>query len=136
MFFARIVMPRSRSRSFESRMQSPTSCEARNSPLWRRRQSTSVVFPWSTWAMIAMFRTSERRILVEPVVGLAEIVDIKNGRVRGRVRERNWQRLVILARLASDGYGGIWAGSGAIGAFRAASDRKRCWTHLSGFLSV
>src|SRR5262249_31977482 len=103
MFLDRIVMPRSRSRSFESRMQLPTSCDARNSPLWRKRQSTSVVLPWSTWEMMAIFRTSERRILVEPAVGLAEIVDM-NGRqeVRGRqvfwlVSGRNWQRFAILA---------------------------------------
>src|SRR5262245_45564300 len=40
MFLARIVMPRSRSRSFESRMHSPCNCDSRNRPLWRNRQST------------------------------------------------------------------------------------------------
>ena len=62
MFLARIVMPRSRSRSLESRMHSPTSWLARNSPLWRSRQSTSVVLPWSTWAMMAILRMSSRRM--------------------------------------------------------------------------
>src|SRR3954468_3931185 len=82
MFLARIVMPRSRSRSLESRMQSPTSCEARYSPLWRSRQSTSVVFPWSTWAMMAIFRTSLRRM-----------AGIVAGCWSGK-----WKRLAILPR--------------------------------------
>ena len=43
-------------------MQSPTSWLARNSPLWRSRQSTSVVLPWSTWAMMAILRMSLRRM--------------------------------------------------------------------------
>ena len=29
-------------------------------PLWRNRQSTSVVLPWSTWAMMAILRISSR----------------------------------------------------------------------------
>src|SRR3954470_11323155 len=63
MFFARIVIPRSRSWSFESRMQSPMSWLARNWPDWRSMASTSVVLPWSTWAMIATFRISSRRVI-------------------------------------------------------------------------
>ncbi len=55
-------MPRSRSRSFESRIRSPTSWLARNSPLCRRRQSTRVVLPWSTCAIMAILRMSCRRI--------------------------------------------------------------------------
>src|SRR5205807_1523459 len=63
MFLARIVIPRSRSWSFESRMQSWTSWLARNWPDWRSIASTSVVLPWSTWAMIATFRMSLRRFM-------------------------------------------------------------------------
>ena len=63
MFLARIVMPRSRSRSFESRMQSPMQLAGailrRFGGAW---QSTSVVLPWSTWAMMAILRMSVRRM--------------------------------------------------------------------------
>src|SRR5512143_1423652 len=55
-FFARIVIPRSRSRSFESITRSSTTSLARKVPDCFRRQSTSVVLPWSTCAMMAMFR--------------------------------------------------------------------------------
>ena len=62
MFLARIVMPRSRSRSLVSRICSPTSCVSRNRPLWRNMQSTRLVLPWSTWAIMATLRMSVRRI--------------------------------------------------------------------------
>src|SRR5690606_20582804 len=55
-FFARMVIPRSRSRGFESITRSATCWLARNVPAWRSMWSTSVVFPWSTCAMIAMLR--------------------------------------------------------------------------------
>ena len=58
--FARMVMPRSRSRSLESMAQSATTSPGRKLPAWRKNPSTSVVLPWSTWAMIAMLRTSRR----------------------------------------------------------------------------
>ena len=64
MFLAKMVIPRSRSRSLESRMHSPCSCDSRNWPLDFSRQSTRVVLPWSTWAIIAMFRMSNRRMVV------------------------------------------------------------------------
>src|SRR6266481_5960912 len=51
-----MVMPRSRSRSFESMTRSATVSLSRNVPLWRSMASTSVVLPWSTWAMIAILR--------------------------------------------------------------------------------
>ena len=63
MFFARMVIPRSRSWGLESRMQSWLSVPARNWPDWRSITSTRVVLPWSTWAMIATFRMSSRRIM-------------------------------------------------------------------------
>src|ERR1039457_3469449 len=55
-FLARMVMPRSRSRSFESMTRSATVSLSRKVPLWRSMASTSVVLPWSTWAMMAMLR--------------------------------------------------------------------------------
>jgi len=59
----RMVMPRSRSRSrsFESMAQSATTSPGRKLPAWRKNPSTKVVFPWSTWATIAMLRTSLRQ---------------------------------------------------------------------------
>ena len=49
-------MPRSRSRSFESMTRSVTAWLARKVPDCLSSLSTSVVLPWSTWAMIAMLR--------------------------------------------------------------------------------
>src|SRR6185295_19688728 len=57
-FLARMVMPRSRSSGFESMTQSVVSWFDRKAPDCRSRKSTRVVFPWSTWAMIAMFLRS------------------------------------------------------------------------------
>src|SRR6202008_3815343 len=55
-FLARMVMPRSRSSSFESITRSATCSLARKVPDWRSMASTSVVLPWSTWAMMAILR--------------------------------------------------------------------------------
>ena len=55
-------MPRSRSRSFESITRSRTSWFARKTPLWRSSASTSVVLPWSTWAMMATLRRGFTRV--------------------------------------------------------------------------
>jgi hypothetical protein len=55
-FFARIVIPRSLSRSLESMTRSATASLARKVPDWRSMASTRVVLPWSTWAMMAMLR--------------------------------------------------------------------------------
>ena len=65
-FLARMVIPRSRSMSPESITRSATCWLSRKMPLWRRRPSTSVVLPWSTWAMMAMLRISSRIILYLP----------------------------------------------------------------------
>src|SRR5262245_13712645 len=62
MFLAKIVIPRSRSRSLLSSMNSWSSSLARNWPLCFKKQSTSDVFPWSTWAMITILRMSDRRM--------------------------------------------------------------------------
>src|SRR3954471_5580885 len=59
-FFARIVMPFSRSRSIESMTRSLTSWFSRNAPDCHSMASTRVVFPWSTWATIATLRRSSR----------------------------------------------------------------------------
>ena len=55
---ARMVMPRSRSSALESRARSATRWFERKAPLWRSSPSTSVVLPWSTWAMMAILRRS------------------------------------------------------------------------------
>ncbi len=60
---ARIVMPRSRSRSLESIARSATCWLARKVPLCCSSRSTRVVLPWSTWAMMAMLRRSMDRDL-------------------------------------------------------------------------
>src|SRR5258706_811900 len=51
-----MVMPRSRSRSFESITRSCTCSCAAKVPDCCRSLSTSVVLPWSTWAMMATLR--------------------------------------------------------------------------------
>src|SRR3569833_922732 len=56
--FAKMVMPRSRSRSLESMARSSTRWFSRNEPDCLRSTSIRVVLPWSTWAMIAMLRNA------------------------------------------------------------------------------
>ena len=53
---ARMVMPRSRSWALESIARSAWASLARKAPPWASIWSTSVVLPWSTWAMIARLR--------------------------------------------------------------------------------
>ena len=60
-FLAMIVMPFSRSRSIESMTRSATCSLARKMPDCQSMASTSVVFPWSTWAMMATFLMSGAR---------------------------------------------------------------------------
>src|SRR3989304_5695390 len=62
-FFARIVIPFSRSRSVESRARSGSSNRESSWPDCRSMASTSVVLPWSTCAMIATLRRSPRNAL-------------------------------------------------------------------------
>src|SRR5579862_5554313 len=57
---ARMVMPRSRSWSLESMARSACASLARNAPDWASSWSTSVVLPWSTWAMMAILRSDMR----------------------------------------------------------------------------
>ncbi len=54
---ARMVMPRSRSRSLESITRSATRWLSRKAPDCCSSRSTRVVLPWSTWAMMAMLRS-------------------------------------------------------------------------------
>jgi len=54
-FLAEMVMPLSFSRSMESITLSSISLPTLNTPLCLNMASTSVVFPWSTWAIIAIF---------------------------------------------------------------------------------
>src|ERR1700685_1207480 len=54
---ARMVMPRSRSRSLESSARSATRWFSRNEPDCCSRRSTRVVLPWSTWAIMAIWRS-------------------------------------------------------------------------------
>ena len=60
-FLARIVMPRSRSRSLLSIIRSATCWCLANVPACTSSLSTSVVLPWSTWAMMAMLRRAAGR---------------------------------------------------------------------------
>ncbi len=55
-FLARMVIPRSRSRSFESMTRSATTSLTRKVPACLSMWSTSVVLPWSTCATIATLR--------------------------------------------------------------------------------
>src|SRR6185503_13391080 len=70
-----MVMPRSRSRSFESITRSVISWLARKAPLWRSMASTRVVFPWSTWAMMATLRSDKTPNDTTPAGGLAQTQD-------------------------------------------------------------
>src|SRR5947209_1373753 len=53
---ARMVIPRSRSRSLESSARSTRRWLSRTAPDCCSSRSTKVVLPWSTWAMIATLR--------------------------------------------------------------------------------
>ncbi|CAM5653317.1 hypothetical protein SGLAM104S_04611 [Streptomyces glaucescens] len=71
-FLARIVMPFSRSRSFESIMRSSTESSwwAANAPACLSMASTMVVLPWSTWATMATLRMSWRVAIVRRTPGV------------------------------------------------------------------
>jgi len=59
-FLARMVIPRSRSRALVSRMRSPVRAPSRKTLACLSMPSTSVVLPWSTWAIMAILRRSVR----------------------------------------------------------------------------
>ena len=79
---ARMVMPRSRSRSPVSMTRSATRWFSRNAPDCWSSRSTSVVLPWSTWAIMAMLRSfmRERAFLAA------------DGRTAGSARAVLWTR--------------------------------------------
>jgi len=71
-------MPFSRSRSIESITRSATSWLVRKAPDCHSILSTSVVLPWSTWAMMATLRMSwrvatEERSYADPIESLAAL---------------------------------------------------------------
>ncbi len=66
---ARMVMPRSRSRSLESMARSVTFWFSRNVPDCWRSLSTRVVLPWSTWAMMATLRRFMSELLCGRTMG-------------------------------------------------------------------
>src|SRR5258707_1413122 len=86
-FFARIVMPFSRSRSIESMTRSLTSWFWRKAPDCQSMASTSVVFPWSTWATIATLRRSSRTAMRQSKLAGVVPRERANG-VGGGARDR------------------------------------------------
>src|SRR5215471_10317040 len=74
-FCALMVMPRSRSRSIESRYCSRMS-RASTAPVSSRMRSDSVDLPWSTWAMIEKLRMRERSMgVIDATAGCREQAD-------------------------------------------------------------
>ena len=57
-FFAKMVIPRSFSKAFESIARSCNCVRASNVCDCFNNSSTKVVLPWSTWAIIAILRIS------------------------------------------------------------------------------
>src|SRR3954451_18213951 len=103
---AKMVMPRSRSWSFESRTRSTTAWWAAKVPVARNSASTRVVLPWSTWATRATLRSEFdmtyrgvlRRLVpaaLGSVVGLVFFIVIE----RDAVLLRQRGVLVVLCRL-------------------------------------
>src|ERR1043165_4826369 len=71
-FWALMVMPRSRSRSIESRYCSRMS-RASTAPVSSSNRSANVDLPWSTWLMIAKLRICSRRATrLVPELGIDE----------------------------------------------------------------
>src|SRR5215212_3081324 len=70
-FLARMVIPRSRSRSLESRMRLPAVEGSRKTFDCLSRPSTRVVLPWSTWATMAMLRRCAGSRVISVIVSLA-----------------------------------------------------------------
>mmetsp|Transcript_43264 Transcript_43264/g.139438 ORF Transcript_43264/g.139438 Transcript_43264/m.139438 type:complete len:209 (-) Transcript_43264:30-656(-) len=83
-FLARIVMPRSRSWSFESISRSSLSIEPEMACADCSIASTRDVLPWSTWATIAMLRMSERT----PLPAGAAATAASDAEIWARPRER------------------------------------------------
>src|SRR5690606_4906752 len=91
------VMPRSRSRSLESMARSSTRWLSRTEPDCFRSASTRVVFPWSTWAMIAILRSfigslrgSVEQALSRTGISLAALIQVFSQLRKGSARP--WAR--------------------------------------------
>src|SRR5262249_24054712 len=80
----------SRSRSIESRTRSGTVSLARKMPLCQSIASTSVVFPWSTWAMMARLRRSGRVTMAMTFQSIIPMVDWARPRDQGIMRIPTW----------------------------------------------
>ena len=88
--FARIVIPRSRSRSLLSIARSATAWFSRKAPDCLSSSSTRVVLPWSTWAIIAILRSS----IGIPYPQRGRVSQAHNGKARQKpdanARGRDW----------------------------------------------
>src|SRR3989344_5586460 len=78
-----MVMPRSRSRSFESMTRVPICWCAAKVPDCCKSLSTSVVVPWSTWAMMAMLRS----LWIIKISGSYDLYDYQPQRTQRTRRE-------------------------------------------------
>src|SRR4051812_20881353 len=105
-FFARIVMPFSRSRSIESMTRSATSWFWRKAPDCQSMASTSVVLPWSTWATIATLRRSSRTAMRQ----LKLAAGLRSGACCGRGFARNTGALDVALALEALGQTVLMAG--------------------------
>jgi hypothetical protein len=76
-----MVMPRSRSWSLLSMARSTVASLARKAPDWASSWSTSVVLPWSTWAMMAMLRRFMRGLGTRGHVGRTTEAAKATGRI-------------------------------------------------------
>src|SRR2546425_3940232 len=99
-----MVMPRSRSSSFESMTRSTTGWLALKMPLCRSMASTSVVLPWSTCAMMARLRMLG--FTGSPCRPPAVDQNRMTGNERGRRRCQEHNRTGYVHRLANKVQGG------------------------------
>src|SRR5215469_17355346 len=133
-FFARMVMPRSRSMSLESMMRSPRRSWAAKVPDCFSRQSTRVVLPWSTCAMMAMLRIGRFMVVRRPAAaptdtGAGAAWLGREKRVR-RVADSGCGRLLRPARCGRAGPGSIRAGPRSSAALDADPQRHHRHAHL------
>jgi hypothetical protein len=75
-------MPRSRSRSFESIARSGSTARESSVPDCCNSLSTSVVLPWSTWAMMAMLRMRSCLDIGDPGIGVAALDGARARKIR------------------------------------------------------
>src|ERR1700679_2511439 len=95
---ARMVMPRSRSRSLESMARSSMCWFSRTEPDCLSSWSTSVVLPWSTWAIMAILRISMGR----GAFGSARCIDapLRNRKRTVWDRHAAFELIVLTAKMA------------------------------------